>query len=137
VFRNACGKEFKTRARRERRPPFQPVHAKELVCALGALVFAVDMVAPADVNVGVFYCFVIVLCAWTRSSVFLWGAAAVFTCALRVASEILTYQGFAAWAWSWLPVSAITEMTAVTIFAINLLFTFARRPAAQEVASRN
>lgn len=55
-------------------------------------------------------------------------------CALRVSSEILAYQGFAAWAWSWLPVSAITEMTAVTIFAINLLFTFTRRPAAQEVA---
>ena len=53
-------------------------------------------------------------------------------CLLRVSSEILAYQGFANWAWSWLPVSAIIEMTAVTIFAVNLLFTFARRPAAQE-----
>lgn len=50
-------------------------------------------------------------------------------CLLRVGSEILAYQGFAGWAWSWLPVSAVTEMTAVTIFAINLLFTFAHRPA--------
>jgi hypothetical protein len=49
-------------------------------------------------------------------------------CALRVNSEILAYQGFASWAWSWLPVSAVTEMTAVTLFATNLLFTFARRP---------
>ncbi len=53
-------------------------------------------------------------------------------CLLRVSSEILAYQGFAGWAWSWLPVSAIIEMTAVTIFTVNLLFTFARRPAAQE-----
>ncbi len=50
-------------------------------------------------------------------------------CLLRVGSEILAYQGFAGWAWSWLPVSAVTEMTAVTIFAINLLFTFVHRPA--------
>jgi len=45
-------------------------------------------------------------------------------CLLRVSSEILAYQGFAAWAWSWLPVSAVVEMTAVTVFAINLLCTF-------------
>lgn len=49
-------------------------------------------------------------------------------CLLRVSSEILAYQGFAGWAWSWLPVSALTEMTAVTIFAINLLATFASQP---------
>jgi uncharacterized protein involved in response to NO len=49
-------------------------------------------------------------------------------CLLRVSSEILAYQGFAGWAWSWLPVSAITEMAAVTIFAVNLFATFARRP---------
>jgi uncharacterized protein involved in response to NO len=54
-------------------------------------------------------------------------------CLLRVSSETLAYQGFAGWAWSWLPVSAITEMFAVTIFAVNLLFTFVRRPASQEV----
>jgi hypothetical protein len=55
-------------------------------------------------------------------------------CLLRVSSEILAYQGFAGWAWSWLPVSAFAEMFAVTIFAVNLLFTFVRRPAAQEVS---
>ncbi len=49
-------------------------------------------------------------------------------CLLRVGSEILAYQGLARSAWSWLPVSAITEMTAVTLFAFNLLATFARRP---------
>jgi hypothetical protein len=54
-------------------------------------------------------------------------------CLLRVSSEILAYQGFAGWAWSWLPVSAVVEMTAVTIFAINLLCTFMSRPTSQSV----
>jgi len=45
-------------------------------------------------------------------------------CLLRVSSEILAYQGFAHWAWSWLPVSALIEMTAVTLFAANLFVTF-------------
>jgi len=49
-------------------------------------------------------------------------------CTLRVSSEIIAYQGFGTWAWSWLPVSAITEMTAVTAFAVNLLLTFTSRP---------
>jgi hypothetical protein len=49
-------------------------------------------------------------------------------CTLRVASEILAYQNFAAWAWSVLPVSALVEMTAVTIFAFNLVWTFLKPP---------
>lgn len=53
-------------------------------------------------------------------------------CLLRVSSEILAYQGFVRSAWAWLPVSAITEMTAVTIFAVNLLATFARRPPTEQ-----
>jgi uncharacterized protein involved in response to NO len=47
-------------------------------------------------------------------------------CLLRVGSEILAYQQFLRSAWAWLPVSAITEMTAVTIFAMNLIATFSR-----------
>lgn len=49
-------------------------------------------------------------------------------CLMRVSSEILAYQGFTSSAWSWLPISALIEMAAVTIFAMNLLMTFARRP---------
>jgi hypothetical protein len=49
-------------------------------------------------------------------------------CLLRVSSEILAYQGLMLSAWSWLSVSAVTEMTAVTLFAVNLIVTFARRP---------
>jgi len=49
-------------------------------------------------------------------------------CTLRVTAQILSYQGISAGAWAWLPVSAITEMTAVTLFAANLVMTFARVP---------
>jgi hypothetical protein len=48
-------------------------------------------------------------------------------CLLRVSAEILAYQGFLHSAWSWLPISAIAEMTAVTVFAINLVVSFARK----------
>jgi hypothetical protein len=47
---------------------------------------------------------------------------------LRVASEILAYQDYAAWAWKVLPGSALKELTAVTLFAINLVLTFLRPP---------
>jgi len=47
-------------------------------------------------------------------------------CTLRVIAQILSYQGIAASAWACLPISAITEMTAVTLFAANLVMTFAR-----------
>lgn len=54
-------------------------------------------------------------------------------CLLRVSSEILAYQGFAHWAWSWLPISALTEMTAVTLFAVNLFATFMQPPRSAPV----
>ena len=49
-------------------------------------------------------------------------------CLLRVSSEILAYQGLMLSAWAWLSVSAVTEMTAVTLFAANLIATFVRQP---------
>ena len=65
------------------------------------------------------------------SSKLMFAALSLLTvgCVLRVGSEIIAYQGIAQAAWSWLPVSAVTEMTAVTLFAANMLATFARRPA--------
>jgi len=52
-------------------------------------------------------------------------------CALRVGSEIPAYEGFAhaQFFWHILPVSAVTELTAVALFAANLLVTFCRPPA--------
>lgn len=49
-------------------------------------------------------------------------------CTLRVSCEALAYQGFARWAWSLLPVSAVIELSAVTAFAVNLVATFIRKP---------
>ena len=49
-------------------------------------------------------------------------------CTLRVTSEILAYQDYAAWAWKVLPASALIELAAVTLFAINLGVTFLRPP---------
>jgi hypothetical protein len=49
-------------------------------------------------------------------------------CTLRVISEILAYQDYAAWAWNLLPASALIELTAVTLFAVNLIVTFLRPP---------
>ncbi len=49
-------------------------------------------------------------------------------CTLRVTSEILAYQNYAAWAWNVLPVSALIELAAVTLFALNMIITFLRPP---------
>jgi len=50
-------------------------------------------------------------------------------CLLRVCSEPAAYEGYARHAWSVLPVSAVIELTAVTVFALNLAVTFLRPPA--------
>ncbi len=50
-------------------------------------------------------------------------------CLMRVCSEITAYEGYASHAWSVLPVSAVIELAAVTIFAWNLGMTFLRPPA--------
>ncbi len=49
-------------------------------------------------------------------------------CTLRVLTEVLAYQGYTPRAWSWLPVSALIELSAVVIFALNLVLSFARDP---------
>lgn len=45
-------------------------------------------------------------------------------CTLRVSGEVLAYQGYANWAWSVLPVSAMLELAGITAFAINIFGTF-------------
>lgn len=50
-------------------------------------------------------------------------------CFLRVVSEALAYQEIWAPAWKILPVSAIIEITAVCLFAFNLVATLLRPPA--------
>lgn len=50
-------------------------------------------------------------------------------CMLRVASEILAYENYWPAAWQVLPWSAVCELTAVTLFAANMLLTFKQPPA--------
>lgn len=45
-------------------------------------------------------------------------------CLLRVGGETLAYPGYVAAAWKILPISAVIELTAVTVFALNLALTF-------------
>ena len=49
-------------------------------------------------------------------------------CALRVLSEIPAYEANIGAAWALLPVSAIAELTAVTLFALNLAVTLVLPP---------
>ncbi|HEV2488466.1 MAG TPA: NnrS family protein [Candidatus Acidoferrales bacterium] len=50
-------------------------------------------------------------------------------CLLRVSCEILAYQGYAAWAWSVLPTSAMFELAGVSAFAANIFGTFLFEPS--------
>lgn len=61
-------------------------------------------------------------------------------CALRVISEIPAYEANLKVAWSVLPVSAITELTAVTLFGLNIAITLLLPPptvAARRAVSQN
>jgi uncharacterized protein involved in response to NO len=50
-------------------------------------------------------------------------------CILRVISEIGAYEKYVPSLWPLLPISAVAEMVAVTVFAANLLLTFRQPPA--------
>ncbi|HLG98899.1 MAG TPA: NnrS family protein [Bryobacteraceae bacterium] len=56
-------------------------------------------------------------------------AALTLGCTLRVSAEIPAYEWNSQIAWHVLPCSAIVELLAVTLFAVNLLVTLARPPA--------
>jgi hypothetical protein len=57
-------------------------------------------------------------------------------CILRVSGQVLAYQEIISAAWTWLPYSAILELSAVTVFAVNLVFTFMQAPALQKADNR-
>lgn len=56
-------------------------------------------------------------------------------CLLRVISEILAYDFSVELCWQLLPVSAIIELTAMGLFAINILVTLWKKPLMDELAS--
>lgn len=67
----------------------------------------------------------------------LWSARTMFAsllllnlgCALRVSMEPLAYEGIWHGAWEVLPISAVIELTAVGLFATNILLTLLQPPA--------
>jgi len=65
---------------------------------------------------------------WSTQLMFLGGFLLTLGCATRVVCEVLAYQGYATWAWRVLPVSALVELSALTLFAINMMGTFILRP---------
>lgn len=67
----------------------------------------------------------------------MFGGLALLTtgCALRIVSEVLAYPGYFAPAWHWLPVSAVMELTAITVFAINLAATMLSTPPSARLVS--
>lgn len=66
---------------------------------------------------------------WSTKLMFAGLALATLGCTLRVSCEIIAYQGYAAWAWSVLPISALCELAGLTIYAINILGTFILEPS--------
>jgi uncharacterized protein involved in response to NO len=65
---------------------------------------------------------------WSTKLMFLALLLLCIGCTLRVSMEVLAYQGYANWAWEVLPASALTELTALTLFAINMMGTLILQP---------
>jgi len=66
---------------------------------------------------------------WSTRLMFAALALLTIGCALRVSGEVLAYQGYANWAWSVLPVSAVLELAGVTAFGVNIAATFILEPS--------
>lgn len=66
---------------------------------------------------------------WSTKLMFVGLAFVMLGCTLRVSCEVIAYQGYAAWAWSVLPISALCELAGLTIYAINILGTFILEPS--------
>ena len=66
---------------------------------------------------------------WSPTLMFWALALLTLGCSLRVSCEVLAYQGYANWAWSVLPASALIELSGITAFAVNLMATFILQPS--------
>lgn len=66
---------------------------------------------------------------WSTRLMFAALALLTIGCTLRVSAEVLAYQGYANWAWSVLPVSAVLELAGITAFGVNIAATFIFEPS--------
>lgn len=88
---------------------------------IAVMVFSIGQrVLPAFAGMKLLFSSKLMLCCLALLSV---------GCFLRVSSEVLAYQEIAHWAWKVLPISALLELSGVTLFAVNLVVSFSRRPA--------
>lgn len=67
---------------------------------------------------------------YSRTLMLISGALLNAGCLLRVCSEIPAYEGYSRLAWQFLPGTAVVEMIAVTLFALNIAVTQTRAPKA-------
>ena len=66
---------------------------------------------------------------WSTRLMFLGLALLMTGCVFRVSCEVLAYQGYANWAWTLLPPSAMLELAGITAFALNIFGTFLLQPS--------
>ena len=118
----------------------KPIHAKALVCALGLLVFVIDIAVPADLDIAIFYCFVIAICVWTRSAKFLWTTTAIFTAAtipgLLFSPPPVQPPSWVDWANRLFGISALLLVAVVVHFRIRALQLLEQAFAAKERAEQ-
>ena len=115
-----------------------PLHAKVLVCALGLLVFVIDIVVPADLNIAIFYCFVIAVAVWARSIAFLWTTTAIFATTtipgLIFSPPPVQPPSWVDWANRLFGIGALLLVAVVVHFRIRALELVDRTFAAKEAA---
>jgi uncharacterized protein involved in response to NO len=63
---------------------------------------------------------------WSRRLMFATLLLLLAGCTLRVSMEPLAYEGIAQFAWKVLPISGCLELSAVLLFALQLIVTFTR-----------
>ena len=63
---------------------------------------------------------------WSRRLMFATLLLLLAGCTLRVSMEPLAYEGVAQFAWKVLPISGCLELSAVLLFALQLIMTFTR-----------
>jgi hypothetical protein len=66
---------------------------------------------------------------WSTKLMFAGLLLVTMGCTLRVSGEVIAYQGYANWAWTVLPISALCELSGLTLYAANILATFAFVPS--------
>jgi len=74
---------------------------------------------------------------WSRNLMFATLLLLCAGCTLRVSMEPLAYEGLASFAWKLLPLSGCLELSAVVLFALQLMVSFAVEPSLFADASRS